>query len=134
MREFSHTFSLRKSDKEGKFYGVVLEPNLPDAHGDVFAPVEIEKAAHLFMSEYAASRDAHDADVQHAGRSAGAELIENFCAPCDLMLGGHPVRKGSWVQGWQINDPLVKQEVEEEKITGLSLEGTGVRRPIEREI
>ncbi len=134
MREFSHTVAFRKSDKEGKFYGVVLEPDLPDAHGDVFAPVEIEKAAHAFMRDYSMAKAEHAADVQHSGRNAGADLIENFIAPHDLELAGQPVREGSWVQAWQIDDPLVKQEIDEGKLTGLSLEGTGVRHPIEMEI
>ncbi len=134
MREFSHPVSLRKADREGKFYGVVLEPNLPDAHGDVFTPVEIEKAAHAFMRDYSMAKAEHAADVQHSGRDAGADLIENFIAPVDMVLGGEPVTRSSWVQAWQIDDPLLKQEVDEGKITGLSLEGTGVRHPMGMEI
>lgn len=129
--EFSRVVTLRKSDVDGKFYGVVLEPDLPDSQGDEFTPVEIEKSCHEFMREYALSKADHSPDVQHSGRDAGADLIENFIAPQDMVVGGEPVTKASWVQGWQINDPLVKAEVDEGKLTGLSLEGTGFRHPVE---
>jgi len=129
--EFSHTVSLRKSDVEGKFYGVVLEPDLPDAHGDVFGAPAIEEAAHAFMRDYALSKAEHSPDVQHGGADAGADLLEHYIAPADMALAGEPVTKGSWVQAWQINDPLVKAEINEGKLTGLSLEGIGTRHSLE---
>jgi hypothetical protein len=129
--EVAYTCPLRKSDVEGKFYGVVLEPGLEDSQGDIFAPAEIEKACHGFMRDYSLSKAEHSPDVQHSGRDAGADLIENYIAPMDMVLGGEPVTKSSWVQAWQIDDPLVKQEVDEGKLTGLSLEGLGFRHPVE---
>lgn len=129
--EFSYTVPLRKSDVEGKFYGVVLEPDLPDAHGDVFGAPAIEEAAHAFMRDYAMSKAEHSPDVQHGGGDAGADLLENYVAPVDMELGGQPVTKSSWVQAWQINDPLVKAEINEGKLTGLSLEGIGTRHSLE---
>lgn len=129
--DFSYTVPLRKSDVEGKFYGVVLEPGLEDSQGDRFTPVEIEKACHAFMRDYSMAKAEHSPDVQHSGRDAGADLIENYIAPMDMVLGGEPVTKSSWVQAWQIDDPLVKQEVDEGKLTGLSLEGLGFRHPVE---
>ncbi len=129
--EFSRIVPLRKSDVEGKFYGVVVEANLPDSQGDIFSPAEIETMSHNFMREYALSKAEHSPDVQHSGRDAGAELLENYVAPMDMVLGGEPVTKSSWVQAWQINDPLVKAEVDEGKLTGLSLEGIGTRHPLE---
>lgn len=129
--EFSYTVPLRKSEVEGKFYGVVLEPDLPDAHGDVFGAPAIEEAAHMFMRDYAMSKAEHSPDVQHGGGDAGADLLENYIAPVDMMLGGEPVTKSSWVQAWQINDPLVKAEVDKGELTGLSLEGVGTRHSLE---
>lgn len=129
--EFSYIVPLRKSDVEGKFWGVVLEANLPDSQGDSFSPQEIEKTAHAFMRDYALTKAEHSPDVQHSGRDAGADLLENYVAPMDMVLGGEPVTKSSWVQAWQINDPLTKAEVNEGKLTGLSLEGLGIRHPLE---
>jgi len=115
---------LIKGELEGKVYGVVLEPDLPDSQGDDVTPEDIEKACHAHMQEALAP------DVQHSGRDAGATLIENYIAPQDLLLQGQPVRKGAWVQAYQVDDPVVKQEIADGKLTGFSLEGTGTRLPI----
>jgi hypothetical protein len=130
MSHVGLTVPLHKSEVEGKFYAVVTEPELPDSDDDRFSPVEIEKMAHEFMRNYAMSKAEHSPDVHHGGRDAGADLIEHFIAPCDLTLAGEPVTKGSWVQAWWIDDPLTKAEIERGEITGLSLEGSGVRHPI----
>ena len=129
--EFSYTVPLRKTEREGVFVGVVLEPGLEDSQGDVFSPAEIEKSAHQFMLDYSLMKDEHGPDVQHSGRDAGAHLLESYVAPQDMVVGSEPVTKASWVQAWKIDDPLVKQEVDEGKLTGLSLEGLGFRHPVE---
>lgn len=118
-----------KADREGKVYGVVLAPDREDSQGDVLDAPEIEKACHDFMVE------SRKADVQHNEVQAGAHVIENYIAPQDLEFalaagGTEKVVKGSWVQGWQITDPVLKQEVDEGKRTGFSIGGSGVRTPI----
>lgn len=118
-----------KADVEGKVYGIVLEPDLEDSQGDIPSAADIEKACHEHM------RDALAPDVQHSGRDAGAVLIENYIAPVDFVLKGsddqeEKVRKGSWVQAYQIDDPVVKEEVRTGKLTGFSMEGTGIRLPL----
>jgi hypothetical protein len=113
---------------EGKVTGIVLEPNLEDSQGDIVTPEDIEKACHAHMSE------ALSPDVQHSGRDAGATLIENYIAPADFVLkaegGERQVCKGSWVQTYQLEDPVTKEEVRTGKLTGFSLEGAGIRIPI----
>jgi hypothetical protein len=121
---------LHKTERQGIFTGVVLEPGLRDAHDDVFSAPEIEATAHQFMRDYALAKHEHSPDVEHQGRDAGAEMLENFCAPCDLTIAGEPVRAGAWLQTWLVSDPLTKSEIEDGRLTGLSLEGTGYRRPL----
>lgn len=122
------TVELVKGEFEGKVYGIVLEPDLPDSQDDEVTPEDIEKACHAHLQE------ALEPDVQHSGRSAGAHLIEHYIAPVDFTLptpdGPREVRKGSWVQAYQVEDPVVKEEVRTGKLTGFSLEGTGIRLPI----
>lgn len=123
--EFAIDVKLIKSGEvEGKVYGVVLEPDLEDSQGDIPSAADIEKACHAHMQE------ALSPDVQHSGRDAGAVLIENYIAPQDLVVEGEAVRKGAWVQAYQVTDPVVKQEIADGKLTGFSMEGTGVRLPI----
>ena len=121
---------LHKTERQGIFTGVVLEPGLPDAHDDVFSAPEIEATAHQFLKDYSSGQAEHKPDVEHSGRDAGAELLEHYLAPCALTIAGEPVRAGSWLQTWKVNDPLTKAEIEDGRLTGLSLEGTGYRRPI----
>ena len=115
---------LIKGEIEGKVYGVVLEPGLEDVQGDIPSAAEIEKACHRHMQE------ALSPDVQHSGRDAGAVLIENYIAPQDLTIGGEAVRKGAWVQAYLVSDPVVKQEIANDELTGFSMEGTGIRLPL----
>lgn len=112
-----------KSEIEGKVWGVVLEPELLDSQQDIISKSEIEAACHDFMT-------ARRADVQHSGEITKADLIENFCAPCDFTLAGQPVREGAWVQGWQIHDPDVKAKIAKGELTGLSIQALGVREAI----
>lgn len=128
--EVGYEARLWKGEREGKFYAVAIEPDLEDSQGDIVPGAEAEKACHEYMLAYKSDPQAHEADLQHGGRSAGAVLIENYIAPQDLTLAGQPVRKGAWVQAYQVEDPIVKQEIDEGKITGLSIEGSGFRKPI----
>lgn len=112
-----------KSEIEGKVWGVVLEPELPDSQQDIISKEEIAAACHDFMT-------ARRADAHHSGEIVKADLIENFCAPCDFTLAGNPVREGSWVQGWQVHDSEVKDEIAKGELTGLSLHGLGVREAV----
>jgi hypothetical protein len=130
MAQVDLIIPLHKSEREGVFTGIVLVPDLPDAHDDVFSRREIEQAAHQFLKDYALAKGECAPDVEHSGRDADAELLEHYLAPCDITVEGKPVRAGSWVQSWKVNDPLTKAEIEDGQLTGLSLEGTGYRRPV----
>ncbi len=121
---------LFKGDIEGKFYGVVAVPDLEDSQGDVLSKAEIESACHQFMRDYALSKADHAPDLQHSGIRADADLVENYVAPAGASLGGKPLVEGSWITGWQVNDPLLKQAINEGRFDALSLEGTGFRTPI----
>lgn len=116
---------LKGDEIRGVVYGVVLQPGVVDSQGDVVSAEEIRQAAHSWMSKSAGATD-----IQHSGAPAGAVLIENYCAPHDLVIGGRRVLGGSWVQGWQITDPGLKREVREGRRTGFSIEGRGERHPI----
>jgi hypothetical protein len=122
--------ALLKSEVQGKFYGVVAVPDLPDSQEDVFSKAEIERMCHGFMRDYALAKADHEPDLQHSGVAADADLVENYIAPAGATLGGKTLVEGSWITGWQVNDPLLKQDIEEGRFDGLSLEGSGFRTPI----
>ena len=127
----SKTVALHKTETEGLFYGVVIQPDIPDSQEDVFSAQDVEAACHGFMRDYALAKGEHSPDVNHSGRDADADLLENYVAAQDMVLGGEPVVRGSWVQVWKVNCPLTKREIDNGELTGLSLEGTGFRHSME---
>jgi DNA adenine methylase len=110
-----------KDESRHLVYGVALEPDLRDSQDDEVGPEEIEKAAHNYMEH------SQRADVQHDERPADVALVENFIAPQDLEIEGEHVTKGSWVQVWKVHDPEVWTDIQEGRITGLSIGGTAER-------
>jgi hypothetical protein len=127
----SKTFDVElwKSAEESQHivYGVVLEPNLRDSQGDVISAAEIEKAAHKFL------QDSRQHDVQHDEQPAPIHLVESYCAPHDMVLGGRLVHKGAWVIGCKVEDEALWKRVtdpsHEEPLTGFSIGGSGFRLP-----
>lgn len=118
------TVELWKSDSDHMVYGVVLNPGVEDSQGDVATPVEIEKAAHRFMTDYRSH------DVQHSGVAADIVPVESFIAPQDLDIAGQRVLKGAWVLGAKVNDTAAWERVCKGELTGWSIEGSAVREPI----
>jgi hypothetical protein len=98
----------------------VLEPDVPDAHGDIFPMEEVEKAAHDFM------RHSQMVGVQHT-QPAGAQVIESFISPVDMAIGDQNVLKGTWVMSIHVPDTELWKAVKEGAFTGLSIGAIGKR-------
>lgn len=107
-------------------YGVVIEPGSVDAHGDVFGREVVEEAAHKYLARYRV------VGLEHKDRT-DAVPVESYIAPCDLEIGGQPVKEGSWVMAVHVRDPEVWEAIEKGEITGFSPGGFGVRAPLVRE-
>lgn len=109
---------INKEDEEQQLvYGVVYEPNVEDAHGDVMSATEIEKAAHKFV------KDSRNIDTQHDFESGVGEVVESYIAPTDFTLGEQDIVKGSWVLVTKANDEIW-EEIKKGEITGYSMAGT----------
>lgn len=109
-------------------YGVVLTPYGPDAQGDIIAPEEIERAAHLYLIF------GRQIGVHHEGDPILAFPVESFIAPCDFeYVPGDPdtkVRKGEWVLAAKIFDDEVWEKIVKGELTGWSIQGFGRRIPL----
>jgi len=109
---------LTKADDEKKLvYGIVYEPDTPDAHGDFMKAVEIEKAAHGFL------KDARQIDKQHDFQGGVGEVVESYVAPTDFEINGETIKKGSWVLVTKASDE-VWERIKKGDITGYSMAGT----------
>ncbi|MED2976594.1 XkdF-like putative serine protease domain-containing protein [Bacillus swezeyi] len=109
---------LTKAEDEKKLvYGIVYEPDTPDAHGDFMTAAEIEKAAHEFL------KDAREIDKQHDFQGGVGEVVESYVAPADFEINGEVIKKGSWVLVTKASDEVWEQ-IKKGDITGYSMAGT----------
>lgn len=132
LERITRTVPIAKLDPARRLiYGVVYEPDVPDAHDDVMSAGEIEKMAHGFMRKYAtlnaASGLEHEVDV---GRDQ-VVVVESYLAPVAFQLGKQAVTPGTWVMVTKALDDQIWQDVQAGKYTGYSFEGWGRRVPAE---
>ncbi|WP_440097231.1 XkdF-like putative serine protease domain-containing protein [Bacillus paralicheniformis] len=108
---------VKAYDEKKLVYGIVYEPDTPDAHGDFMTAAEIEKAAHGFL------KDAREIDKQHDFQSGVGEVVESYVAPADFEVNGETIKKGSWVLVTKASDEVWEQ-IKKGEITGYSMAGT----------
>ncbi|WP_426332684.1 XkdF-like putative serine protease domain-containing protein [Paenibacillus silvae] len=107
--------------------GVVYQPDVEDAHGDMMDAVEIEKAAHLFME----NQHTYNIDKQHDLDADKGYVVESYIAPCDMEIGDQIIAKGSWVAGVKVTDDDTWEDIQKGEITGFSMWGVGKREEVE---
>lgn len=106
-----------EQDEQKLVYGIVYEPDVPDAHGDFMTAEEIEKAAHGFLAE------AREIDINHSFEGGTGVVVESYVAPDDFMIGSKRITKGSWVLVTRASDEVWEQ-IKAGIITGYSMAGT----------
>lgn len=109
--------------------GVVYQPDVEDAHGDMMDAVEIEKAAHLFME----NQHTYNIDKQHDLEVDKGYVVESYIAPCDMEIGDQVIAKGSWVAGVKVTDDETWEAIQKGEITGFSMWGVGKREEVEED-
>jgi hypothetical protein len=109
--------------------GVVYQPDVEDAHGDMMDAVEIEKAAHLFME----GQHTYNIDKQHDLDADKGYVVESYIAPCDMEIGDQVIAKGSWVAGVKVTDDDTWEDIQKGEITGFSMWGVGKREEVEED-
>lgn len=100
-------------------FGVVYEPNVPDAHGDFMLADTIEKAAHQFL----ARAFVHNIDTNHDLEANGSVVVESFIA----RKGDPDFPEGAWVLGVHVIDDARWEEVKKGELGGFSLYGMAER-------
>ncbi|AUZ26046.1 phage portal protein [Bacillus subtilis] len=110
-------FTKSEQDEQKLVYGIVYEPDVPDAHGDFMTAEEIEKAAHGFLAE------AREIDINHSFEGGTGVVVESYVAPDDFMIGSKQITKGSWVLVTRASDEVWEQ-IKAGIITGYSMAGT----------
>lgn len=99
--------------------GIVLQPDVEDAHGDTVAPEVIEEAAHAFVAKYNA---ATKLGIQHKLFGLpDIHLAESYIAPEDTTIGGQQVLKGTWVMTVKVLNDEIWDGVKDGSLTGFSI-------------
>jgi site-specific DNA-adenine methylase len=126
---FSKAMPLIKGvdpDDERYVLGIVLEPEVVDAQGDIYSSDEIRQAAHLFMEDFGGL------GLMHRMRVNGqVKVLESYLAPVDFAVGETRVRKGTWLLAVRILSDALWEQVKGGELTGFSIGGTARRYPTE---
>lgn len=116
----------KDDDEERLVYGVVYEPEVPDAHNDIMSANDIEKSAHKFLADY------RNIDKQHDFQGGYGEVVESYVAPQDFTVGGETIAKGSWVLVTKA-DEETWDSIKKGEITGYSMAGTAEVEEVEKQ-
>jgi DNA adenine methylase len=104
--------------------GVVLEPEVVDAQGDIYSAEEIRSAAHRFMEDF------QGLGLQHRERVNGdVKILESYLAPDDLSVGGTAIKKGTWLFGVRVLSDELWSMVKDGALSGFSIGGTARKVP-----
>lgn len=115
---------ILKADQEQQLvYGVILEPETFDAHGDKVSTEEIQQAAHEYLVK------SRIIGRQHS-EQANAQLVESNIAPVDYELNSAPVKQGSWVGVVKVLDSKLWADIKDGKVTGFSIGGLAEKKPL----
>lgn len=121
---------IEKADDKKIVEGVVLSPNMVDAHGDIIKSEVIEEAAANFLAKYNASTKL---GIQHSVFTKSFQLRQSYITKSDVKLGSKKVKKGSWVIQVKVLDEEIWKKIKKGKITGFSIGGKAKARMLEKE-
>jgi DNA adenine methylase len=103
--------------------GIVLEPEVVDAQGDIYSSAEVRQAAHRFMEEFGGL------GLMHGMRVNGqVKVLESYVSPMDFAVGEVAVRKGTWLLAVRILSEALWDQVKKGELTGFSIGGSARRQ------
>lgn len=110
----------KANDEERTITGVVLQPEVVDAQGDIMDAKVIRIAAHKFLSGYNVTTKP---GLMHKDFKPRFQIVESYLAPQELTINGKKVAEGSWVMTMKVMDDKVWDQVKKGKLTGFSIGG-----------
>ena len=100
--------------------GVVLQPEVTDAQGDIMDADVIAKAAGSFLANFNKNTKL---GYMHNQFNKRFELRQSFIAPDNMVIANKTVKKGAWLMVVKVLDDKVWESVKKGKITGFSIGG-----------
>jgi len=127
-RAMERETEIIKIDQEQRIItGIVLEPDVEDANGDIISAEEIEKSAYDFLSNYGQGRKIR---LMHS-EDRDIDLIESWIQKNDAKYNGKTVKAGTWLISTKVNDEEIWEKIKDGTITGFSVKGLGKREKID---
>lgn len=123
MKQNNHNLPILKSrdDEKRLITGVVLEPEITDAQGDIISSEEIEKACFDYMMQ------SQKVGLQHQFLGPVA-VVENWIAKSNCFLDQQFVKKGTWLMTVKVDESDAGNKVwdlaKNGKFTGFSIGGS----------
>lgn len=105
--------------------GPVLIPDVADLQGDVIKAAEIEKTADAYMEFYRNRGNQHTELVNDK-----VAILQSWTTPVDFTIGERVVKAGTWLMKVRYYDDAMWEQVKKGELTGFSIGGTGVRKPL----
>lgn len=110
---------------------VVLEPNPEDdTQGDTYDEEDVWDARRTFAKS-------QQLNLMHAmALGKGVDVLDNWITPIAFEYSGQAVKKGSWLVGAEVDEreqPELWAGIKSGAITTWSIEGDGVRTPLDEE-
>lgn len=110
----------KATTEERTITGVVLQPEVVDAQGDIIGVDVIRKAAHAFLAGY---NTRTKPGLMHKDFKPRFQIVESYLAPQELTINGKLVPAGAWVMTMKVLDDKVWDQIKKGKLTGFSIGG-----------
>ncbi|MCK5610882.1 hypothetical protein KAR91_53910, partial [Candidatus Pacearchaeota archaeon] len=114
------------NEDEHLFTAIVLRPDVPDSHGDIYDMETVEKASINYALHCG------QANLQHLVNTDLASPVHTWISPSDSVLGEGEILKGDWVMTMKIHDEEIWKMCESGSFTGFSVGCSAVTQEIEK--
>lgn len=109
-----------KSEEKRIVGGLVLQPGIVDAQGDIISAEEIEKAAHSFLARF---NRTSKLGLQHSIFDQSFDLLESSILKTTQKIGGNEFKKGTWFMVVRVKNEKIWKKIKQGKIRGFSIAG-----------
>lgn len=123
---------IRKDAEEERYaLGIAMEPDEVDTQGDTVSADDVKKAAYRWMEAYRNGGDEGHLGLMHKQIVDGKVVVlESYIQKGDADVEGQDVKDGSWLVALRVLDDKLWTDVKKGKLTGLSIGGSAVRKPL----
>ena len=127
--------------RKDEITGVVIQPNLPDAHGDVFDSQEVEEACRIWNEKFQHFTISHrdkksrlidlealtNPETFENCFDQDFEILSSFVTDSQSVLNGESIPEKSWVISLKVKSPEIFSLIKEKKLGGFSIGALGIR-------